>query len=174
MSDPAVKETDLGPVVLTLEAKLGQSEKTLKATREALDQALAAANKAKTEAERLRKVVPADKVAQENKGLRDAVADAHKKAALLEKDLVAARADADAQRRNAAAVLRRFDGMQATFDTLQIARDKAQADRDQALVAVQKGAEAYHKLNADFEAFKKAVAEVRAPKASKAPEPAKA
>lgn len=163
MSDAvAVSKADLERVASDLKKAVEVNErleKNLKAMQSERDVARAAANQAKLEAERLRKALPSEKVQQENKGLREAIADAHRKINAIEKELAAAKAETETHRRAATQTLRRFEGMQATFDTLQIARDKAQADLGKALADVQKGAESYAKLKAEFDVLQKAATE---------------
>jgi chromosome segregation ATPase len=179
MSDPVLMDkADLAKTAKELDqaaenqAKMAREIKVLNTS---LAQALDAANRAKVEIGQLRKALPSDKVQIELKGLRASMGEAHKRINVLEKELVAAKAETEVRRKETGKVMSRFEGVQSTFDTMQVGRDKACADRDQALANVQKGAEAYHKLNTEFEAFKKAAAEAKQPqKPAKAPEPAKA
>jgi len=131
----------------------------LKTVQTELDVTRATANQAKLEAERLRKVVPSEKVQEENRGLRDAVADAHRKISLLEKEIPKSAAEIEAKKRENAQLQRRFEGIQATFDTMQFARDKALKDLDQAVAQAatkqKEDAAAYQKLRVDYDALKK-------------------
>ena len=167
--DKAAKERDQA---VESQAKMAKEIKTLNAS---FAQALDAANRAKVEIGQLRKALPSDKVQTELKGLRTSMGEAHKRISVLEKELAATQAEAEARRKEVAQTLRRFEGVQSTFDTLQIARDKAYSEREKLIADIQKGAEAYQKLQAEFDAFKKATAEVKQPqKAAKVPEAAKA
>lgn len=128
-------------------------ERKLKVMTEERDRALTASNKAKLDLERVRKILPTDKMGEQNEGLKSAISEAHRKINTLENELAAAKAEAETQRRLVAQVNRKFEGIQATFDTLQIARDKAQQDRDKALAELQKYAEAYQKLQKELDAL---------------------
>ena len=175
MSDPVMlSKSDLDKMAKDLDAAAEANQSLKRALRLLTverDNALSAANKAKLEVERIGKVIPSDKVIQENKGLRDAIADAHRQINVLQEDLKTSKAETEVQRRLVYQVNRKFEGIQATFDTLQIARDKADQDRDKALADVQSGAAAYHKLQAEFDAFKK---EAASKKPAAAPQPVKA
>lgn len=151
----------------------------LKVARNERDEAKAAVTKAKTEADRLRKLVPAVEVQDEIKGLRTAVSEGHKKIGSLEKELAAVKAESEGRRKEVAQLNQRLGSVQNTFDMMQVARDKAYADRDKALVEVQNAAAVYHKLREEFDAFKKEIAErdqeMKKPaKAAAKAEPAKA
>lgn len=152
-------------------------ERELKATRREANDAAAVANSAKREVERLEKLRPSDKIETDNKGLRNAVSEGHKKIAALEKELVAVKAESEGRRKEISQLQQKLSNVQNTMDMMQSARNKAQVDRDKALVELQDAATSYGKLREEFEAFKKAVADKAAegnkPKAQKA-EPAKA
>lgn len=151
----------------------------LKVARDERDQAKGAATKAKTEADRLRKLVPAVEVQDEIKGLRTAVSEGHKRIGILEKELAAAKAESEGRRKEAVQLNQRLVNVQNTFDMMQASRDKAHADRDKGLADLQVAADAYHKLQGEFNDFKKEVAEREAEnkkpgKAAPKAEPAKA
>jgi chromosome segregation ATPase len=179
MSDPVLMEkADLAKMsrerdqAVESQAKMAKEIKTLNMS---LAQALDAANRAKVEIGQLRKALPSDKVQIELKGLRASMGEAHKRINVLEKELVAAKAETEVRRKETGKVMSRFEGVQSTFDTMQVGRDKAYSEREKLLADIQKGAEAYQKLLAEFDAFKKAAAEAKQPqKPAKAPEPAKA
>lgn len=141
------------------------------------DDARGVASKSRAEADRLGKLRPSDKIEIDNKGLRSAVSESHKKIATLEKELVAAKAESEARRKEVAQVQQRISSIQSTFDMMQVARNEAQAARDKAIRDLQDAADVYHKLQGEFNDFKKEVAEreseSKKPKA-KAQESAKA
>lgn len=180
MSEPVIMEkADLAKMdveraqFIECKVKMGGEIGSLKMS---LAQALDAANRAKVEIGQLKKALPSEKMQAELKGLRAAMSEAHKRIGVLEKELAASQVETETRRKDMAKVVARFESVQGTFDTLQAARNKAQADLGAALDAVGKSAEAYHKLSAEFDAFKKAVAEAKQPqqqKQAKVQEPAK-
>lgn len=131
----------------------------LKGAREERDQARSAAAKAKSEADRLRKLVPAGDVQDEVKGLRTAVSEGHKKIGALEKELAAVKVESEGRRKEVVQLQQRLSNVQNTFDMMQASRDKAHADRDKTLLDLQAAADAYHKLQGESNDFKKAVEE---------------
>jgi len=153
-------------------------EREIKATRREANDAAAVATSAKREVERLEKLRPSDKIETDNKGLRNAVSESHKKIAVLEKELVAAKAESEGRRKEISQLQQRLSNVQNTFEMMQGARDKAYVDRDKALVDLQGAANAYHKLQEEFNAFKKEIADKEAEKkpgkGAPKPEPAKA
>lgn len=136
------------------QAKMVKEIKTLNAS---FAQALDIANRAKLEVERLRKAVPPDTLQKENKTLRENIAEAHKKAAALEKELIVEREAVQAKQQQVIAAHRRAEAVQSTFYTFQNARDQAQAERGKALVDLQTAVDAHAKLQGEFEAYKKFV-----------------
>lgn len=120
-------------------------------------QTLEALNQAKLEVERLRKVVPPDQLQKENQTLRGDIAEAHRKIAVLEKELVVEREAVEAKRKEVIAASRKAEAVQSTFYTFQNARDQAQAERGKALVDLQTAVDAHAKLQGEFEAYKKFV-----------------
>lgn len=159
MSDPVLmSKDDLGKMAKDLSRSIeinDRLKRDLHVVTEDRDRALTSANNAKMDLERIRKVMPADKVQEELKALRVSMGEAHKQINVLEKDLAASKAESEVRGRLVMQVNRKFDGIQATFDTLQIARDKAQVERDQALAELERHATAYKKLQAEFDAFQK-------------------
>ena len=153
-------------------------KKELEVTRRERNQARDETFRARREAERLQKIGPEKKTLDENKGLRTSVSDAHKKIAMLEKELDASKIESEGRRKEVSQLQQKLSNVQNTMDMMQSARNKAQVDRDKALVDLQSSADAYGKLREEFEAFKKAVAdkatEAKGPKAQQKPEPAKA
>lgn len=150
----------------------------LRVTRLERDEAKAAVTKAKTEADRLRKLVPAVEVQDEIKGLRAEVSEGHKKIGTLERELASAKAESEGRRKEVAKLQQNLVNVQNTFDMMQASRDKAHADRDKAIADLQGAADAYHKLQGEFNDFKKEVADKAAEgkkpgKAAEKPEPAK-
>jgi len=125
------------------------------------DRALSAANNAKLEVERLRKAIPPDVLQQENKALRENIAEAHRKIAALEKELVVEREAVQVKQKEVIAAQRRAEAVQSTFYTFQNARGQAQVDRDKALTDLQTAVEIHGKLKDEFEAFKKFVQETK-------------
>jgi chromosome segregation ATPase len=165
MSDPVIMDkADLAQVTkerdqaVENQVRMAKEIKVLHAERA---QALDASNRSKTELERFRKTLPTDQVQNELRGMRISMGEAHKRISVLEKELVVAKAESEARRKETAKVASRFDGVQGTLDTMQVARDKACADRAQALAQVEQAAAAYHKLQGEFEEFKKASAEAK-------------
>lgn len=134
-------------------------KRDLKVARSERDQARESMNRLAIEAGRLRKLGPSDQMEKDNKGLRTAVSEAHKKIGVLEKELVVVKAESEARRKEAGQVQNKLNNIQNTFDMMQIARDKACEDRDKALSSVEQAGAAYHKLQSEFDDFKKAVAE---------------
>jgi hypothetical protein len=177
-ANQATQDANAVTIMRALEQKFLQAEKDLKSALMERDQAKEAANRLTIEADRLRKLRPSDLVEKDNKGLRVAVSESHKKIMALERELAAVKVESEIRRKGISQVQHRFDNVQNTFDMMQMSRDKAYADRDQALASVQQGAEAYGKLREEFEALKKAAAErerdTKQSKTAKAPEPAKA
>lgn len=149
----ATKERDQA---VEAQAKMAKEIKGLSVER---DQALSAANNSKLEIERLRKAVPPGQLQQEAKVLRNDIAEAHKKIAALEKELVVEREAVQAKQKAVAAAHHRAEAVQSTFYTFQNARDQAQADRGKALADLQAAVEIHAKLREEFEAFKKFVQE---------------
>lgn len=125
------------------------------------DEARVNANRFKTEGERLRKTMPADKMADENKGLRTGISESHKRIGVLEKELAAAKDESEARRKEVVQLNQRIGNVQNTFDMMQVARDKACADRDKLFADLQAAGDAYHKLQGEFNDFKKAAAEAK-------------
>jgi chromosome segregation ATPase len=134
-------------------------KRDLKLSQAERDQARDAVNRARAEVDRLRKLGPDEKTQDENKGLRTAVSEAHKKIGALEKELGVTRQESEDRRKAIVQVQRKLDNIQNTFDMMQVARDNACADRDKALASVEQAGTAYHKLQGEFDDFKKAVAE---------------
>lgn len=151
----------------------------LKVARAERDDVKAAVTKAKTEADRLRKLVPAVEVQDEIKGLRTAVSEGHKKIGALEKELAAVKVESEGRRKEVGQLQGRLGSVQNTFDMMQVGRDKAYAERDKLVTDLQVAADAYHKLQGEFNDFKKEVADREAEhkkpgKAAPKAEPAKA
>jgi chromosome segregation ATPase len=134
-------------------------KRDLKLSQAERDQARDAVNRARAEADRLRKIGPDEKTQDENKGLRTSVSEAHKRIGALEKDLTAVKAESEARRKEIIQAQGKLSNIQNTFDMMQVGRDKACADRDQALSSVEQAGAAYHKLQGEFEEFKRAAAE---------------
>jgi hypothetical protein len=168
--DRATKERDQA---VESQVRMVKEIKVLSAER---DQALAAVNRIKVDLERLRKAAPSDLVEKDNKGLRVAVSESHKKIMALEKELAMVKVESEIRRKGISQVQHRFDNVQNTFDMMQASRDKAYVDRDKALVDLQGAADAYHKLQGEFNDFKKAAAEREhnEKRPAKAKEPVKA
>jgi chromosome segregation ATPase len=131
------------------------------------DRALSAVNNAKLEIERLRKAVPPDQLQKENKTLRDDIAEAHRKIAVLEKELASERDASLVRQKEVISAQRRAEAVQSTFYTFQNARDQAQTDRNKALTDLQTAVEIQAKLREEFEAFKKFVQETKVKLAQK-------
>lgn len=123
------------------------------------DEARQAATRAKNDAEQLRKQAPEKQVKDENVGLRSAVSEAHREIAALKKELAAVKVESEGRRKEVVQSQQRLGNVQNTFDMMQVARDKAYFDRDKALADLQDAGNAYHKLQGEFNDFRKAVEE---------------
>lgn len=141
---------------IEIQARMVKEVKNLSDER---DRALSAANNAKLEIERLRKAIPPDQLQQESRVLRADIAEAHRKIAVLEKELAVEREASLARQKEVITANRRAESVQSTFHTFQVARDQAQADRNKALNDLQASVEVHSKLQGEFDTFRKFVAE---------------